>query len=322
MENISIGNSILFTGTAAIISFIFCSILGGLTIATASLTYGWKKKKGFLEKYAQQILKMTLWFIIGYILIIAGGSLYLSKVTTHPIISFTLKGIISILKKNYVIALPFEGIFFCFFLCGFLYFLWDLFKGVKLLRVIIITFTTLSLWMCVYLITNSKVILFSKGLYALEQMAFSRLLIPSSEISIVLVLTYLALALGTGGANLSLFLILRRKRDDYGRDYYKYVVPLSCKWNMVFLFLIPLILLWILLVYRGHLPELYPLLYTAFLIAVLLCVIIGIDIKVIRSPQPLRLKEVLFISPVISLLIDGCIIYMLMMLAKEIILRA
>jgi len=41
-------------------------------------------------------------------------------------------------------------------------------------------------------------------------------------------------ALASGGALSQLFLLIRRNRDDYGRDYYAYAARTTCRWTWIF----------------------------------------------------------------------------------------
>ncbi len=321
METTTLWNPFWWIGIGGIITFIFCCITGSIIIVSTSLIYSWQRQKKFFEIYAKQVLRMALFFILIYLSLLGVGIIYVSRISSHPLISFTLKGLSAIIKKNYSLIIPFEGVFFSFFLCAFLYFFWDLFKNVKLLRVIFSIFTMLAIWVSIYLIINSKVILFSRGLYALEQIAFSKLLIPPSEISIILLLTYLILGIGSAGGSSAFMLLLRRKKEDYGRDYYKFAIPLSSKWNLGLLLLIPLLVLTGIIVYNGKLPEINSLLYTMFLLFIFLIGCTWINIKIIKSPQPLRLKEMIFLCPTIALIIDGTVLYILILVTKEVILR-
>ncbi len=321
MNTATLWNPLLWAGIGGTITFIFCCILGSNIIVSHSLIYSWHRGKKFFELYAKQTLKLALFFIFVYITIVATGTIYLIKATSHPLVAFTLKGICSILQKNYILALPFEGIFLSFFLCFFLYLFWNILKKTPILRILFSILSMSTIWLSIYLIINCKVVLLSKGLYSLEQMNFSKLLIPSSEISIILLFIYLVLAIGSaGGANV-LFLLLRRKREDYGRDYYKFAIPLSCKWNLSLLFTIPVTILILFISYRENSLEINPILYTSFLLSIFLIGCAWINIKIIKSPQPLRLKELIFLSPAVSLATNIAMIYILMLVVGRIILR-
>ena len=97
----------------------------------------------------------------------------------------------------------------------------------------------------------------------------------------------------TAGASLALlYLLLRRNLDDFGRDYYRYVVILAIKWLVVSLFLsfLPCVRVYFLLGEKILVSSLYlpgGVIVASFVLIVILSTVL------IKSKQPLRLKVVM-----------------------------
>lgn len=117
-----------------------------------------------------------------------------------------------------------------------------------------------------------------------------------------LILQYTALSLGSGAGLSLVYLVLRRNKDDFGRDYYKFSLPLAAKWAIFGLLLQVLAQGW---AYALLTPEAHALVLgtgmvciwgSALLLALLCCVLWAV---LARSQAPMRMKWIAFAGAVL-----------------------
>ena len=101
----------------------------------------------------------------------------------------------------------------------------------------------------------------------------------------------LVLGPGCGGAFALIYLLRRRVRDDFGRDYYRYVAPMGARWALAFLLQVPFAA-W--MVWQGH-PVWPGLVRQDFVWAAAVFVIMTslatiLWSLVLRSDHPMRMK--------------------------------
>jgi hypothetical protein len=113
--------------------------------------------------------------------------------------------------------------------------------------------------------------------------------------------TLLALALA-GGLGMA-YLVYRRNRDDFGRDYYNYALPAAARWGAPFMFLQLGGMAWLLLMLspddRALLLQssLAPVLFAGAGLALVCCVLWSL---VLSSSTPMRLKGLILIGAVLA----------------------
>ena len=109
------------------------------------------------------------------------------------------------------------------------------------------------------------------------------------------------------------YLVLRRNRDDFGRDYYRFALPQAARWGPVLL--VPVAILGAWLGFRG--VTWTPVL-TALLAAVGVSALAGVVLlaRVIRSRHPLRLKGSVFAACLLAWILDAA--FVLLFLSGEV----
>ncbi|WP_291323410.1 hypothetical protein [Desulfonatronospira sp.] len=126
---------------------------------------------------------------------------------------------------------------------------------------------------------------------------------PVSVFWPIMVQVYLLSAMA-GSAMGLLYLLYRRNRDDFGRDYYRFSLGFTARWGVFFAVVSPLTCVWLYLVTREvFLPDhliLPGALFVLFMVPVVL-----LFVRIARSPHPLRNKAAILVCPVFVLLILG-----------------
>jgi len=118
---------------------------------------------------------------------------------------------------------------------------------------------------------------------------------PDSIFWPVLVQIYL-LSLAAGSCLGMIYLIYRRRLDDFGRDYYRFALKCTAKWGIFFTAVSPLTCIWAFLVGRDFFYPTYMILpgigYAALLVILILALL-----RIARSTQPMRHKLAVFLCP-------------------------
>ncbi|MGE4291313.1 MAG: hypothetical protein AB7E32_03785 [Desulfovibrio sp.] len=106
-------------------------------------------------------------------------------------------------------------------------------------------------------------------------------------------LQFTLLSIGLAGGLGMAYLVYRRNRDDFGRDYYNYALPAAARWAAPFMLLQTAGMVWLLLMLPPDIralllgSSLAPLLYAGAALALACCALWTV---VLRSRAPLRLK--------------------------------
>ena len=100
------------------------------------------------------------------------------------------------------------------------------------------------------------------------------------------------------------YLLLRRNRDDFGRDYYKYILPICAKWALFPILALIATCAWayMLIAPKIVFGESLPLMTSLGIRGLSLLCAAMIWIIVIRSKTPLRLKGAILSSIILTLL--------------------
>lgn len=125
------------------------------------------------------------------------------------------------------------------------------------------------------------------------------LTLPGAESIFYSILVQAAFVCMTAAAGLSMmYLLLRRRDDDFGRDYYRFALSLASRWGILFAALSPLVCIWTGLLIRSELDFTWLALPGGAYIAALLILILLLR-KISRSSQPLRHKVIITVCPFI-----------------------
>ncbi len=92
---------------------------------------------------------------------------------------------------------------------------------------------------------------------------------------------------GSAGAAAMVYLFLRREKDDFGRDYYRFALPRAAKWSLALVLPVGIWAGWI---YSSPLYLDKQTLILSAIVVVALLLALVLSAAVIRSPHPLRLK--------------------------------
>ena len=105
------------------------------------------------------------------------------------------------------------------------------------------------------------------------------------------------MALTLAGVLGSLYLLLRRNRDDFGRDYYKFALPICAKWALFPVVADLATCAWIAILVAPTMPAVPTSLWAALALrelSLILCIIIWIVIM--KTATPLRFKGMILAS--------------------------
>ncbi|MCF8085463.1 MAG: hypothetical protein K9J48_01095 [Desulfohalobiaceae bacterium] len=119
---------------------------------------------------------------------------------------------------------------------------------------------------------------------------------------------------GVGGAGIAGmgYLILRRNKDDFGRDYYRFAMPQAARWGLVLLAPVAIAAGWLGL--RGLTWT--PVLASSLaLVGVAALVGVWLNVRVIRSSHPLRLKGGALAACLLAWILDSALVYSLLLTA-------
>lgn len=246
---------------------------------------GMLRTRVFIDKFALQTARLGLLFVYALGLAITGiwtASRYIVDFYLPEITGFWIE---------YEIFWD-----FCLFLSilsillySTYFFLWNKMRRIKSLHAF----------------TGALSVVAVKILFALLMWAFYRELMVIPEVtpgfdSIFLpILAQIFLLSLAGASALSLvYLLLRRNRDDFGRDYYRFALNFGAKWGILFSALSPLACIWLFLIMDGE----FDFSYTAISGAVYILTLIVMTVilwRIAVSDQPMRKKALMTLCPVL-----------------------
>ncbi len=193
--------------------------LGSLAVAFLAEGLAETRKQVFLRKLAQQVSTMSLW-LLGYTLVSGGGMLWL----VHSSQPDSLKPWIA----TPVLALPLAVAFGLAVLLAVLYrATWKPLRERKTLHRSIGLLAALSGFLGLALAVAAKITLADPLLYGWYYLpsTVQGLYLYAPAATFWPMLAHVLLWAVAGGAGLGLvYLLMRRNRDDFGRDYYTYAV--------------------------------------------------------------------------------------------------
>lgn len=176
---------------------------------------------------------------------------------------------------------------------------WKKLKQKKGLRLLLTLLSSLGFWLFAYtgLILKLKILALPDDQEVLLQ-AWNQILWPRDPYLFgILFFQFLCLALGAAGIGGMLYILLRRSKEDFGRDYYRFAQPQAAKWSLLFILQGPG-WIWYFFSLRSW-PELLQaqseqLLAAGALLALVLS--LACSLQVLQSKQPMRRK----LSPILS----------------------
>lgn len=178
------------------------------------------KKRIFFDKYGQQVGAMGLILLVFLIVIYGAG------------VGISLNKYPHLLEQNLTPASPFFlgtallGVFAVF---GLIYLLtWKKMRNAKALHILIGAISAISAISAVAITTPAKLAFnLSQGTPSQESLAVA------SAIALPVSAMYAFLSLSAAAALSLAYLVLRRKKDDFGRDYYNFSLKLAARWAML-----------------------------------------------------------------------------------------
>jgi hypothetical protein len=221
----AVSENLLFLAMAALVCLPLSLILaaGGLPMTSALLLFSPPKRfKVFRDKYGQQTATFCLLAGVASAVFLAGGGI-LVRSACPAAASFWLGW-----------PLPIAPLTGCLALSGALALAyraaWQGLKNNKAAHACLGLGASLAAWILGYLFVSFfRHFAVSPAGPGLDPSLFLPPLASAAWPHLPLVW---ALSLTMAGASTSLYLIHRRDKDDFGRDYYNYSLKLACKWSL------------------------------------------------------------------------------------------
>ncbi len=265
--------------TALALMLLSCSF-GVPALALLSELTGIVRHKVFMDKFARQTARLGLLFIYSVLLGAAGAW-----------------GISFYYLENSGVWIKYEHFWeFSLFVCllaailfSMYYFFWDRTKKVK----------SIHLFMGLLAVLSMKIFLALLFWAVYRELMIIPDLIPGTDSIFPPILAQIFIISLSGASALALvYLLVRRNRDDFGRDYYRFALNFAAKWAVFFAAVSPLTCIWLFLLLDKGFDFTYILLpgaaYALALIATALVLA-----RIIRSDQPLRNKAAIGLCPIL-----------------------
>jgi hypothetical protein len=270
------------------------AMLGLPTVAVASQVLARSRRKSFMDRYARQICPLAIGLYLYVAAAITAAWLVLGR--TVPVLDRAMP-LLPVLGAAFAAALLALVVYFA---------LWKRLKDNKGAHIAVgVVAALLSVAFLAVASAAKRLVLTGLAELPPDQLPGPARLIPAlagSELYWPLAAETLVLALGAAGALSLGYLLLRRNRDDYGRDYYAFSLQLAAGWALypclaaLVLQVWPLLLAWRLtpatLLDQGNI-----VLWASA--TVLLLAGCGLWLFLRRSPTPLRHKGTIVLSLVL-----------------------
>ena len=265
--------------TALGLMLLGCSF-GVPALALLSELAGMVRQKVFMDKFARQSARFGLLFIYSILIGVAAAW----AMSIHHLENSGAWIKYDIFWDFSLLLCLLAAILFSLY-----YFLWNKLKKFKVFHLFLGALAVLSM----------KIFLVLLFWAAFRELMIVPEVIPEAD-SIFLPITAQIFIISLwGGACLSLvYLLIRRNRDDFGRDYYRYALGFGAKWAVFFTVASPLTCIWLYLVMDNGFDFTYIAVPGAiYLLALILTVLVLW--RIIRSDQPLRNKAAIGLCPVL-----------------------
>ncbi len=300
MESLKLAAGLLPKAT---FDYIALGATGAPLIAVLLELTGKAKKKVFYDKLAQQIASMSLILFFLFLIATAGTIAYAANSWKWTL--DWLKNPASPMMAVYA-SLALTAIF----LIAYKY-SWKKLKKNKPVHILLGILAVLGGMTFIHTSTMTMKLIFSlvgtTPQPAVPQMSMlDHLLVVPDPTVMALAGLYLIMALTFSGAAGGLYLVLRRNKDNFGRDYYKFSLPVIAKWALFPMLIQIASIGWLLSLFTSP-PSLETLSRNtgmvvtvggAGMLALICCAIWTVTWK---SPTPMRHKIGLGIAPFLTL---------------------
>ncbi|GAB6162582.1 hypothetical protein JCM12298_17410 [Desulfothermus naphthae] len=281
-----------------ILTFVFGIFSGGLLISLFSMLFGKIKKIKFYEKLSIQILRMSFFSFLVYLILGILSACYLIKFSEFK---FQLEQIKEFFLKNLFVQIDLTIIVASIFLFIILFLLKNLFKKSTGLYILILLIINILWWVGMY---GAQIFNFYYLKNNTSLLNIKNLLLPKDMFLILIFWSYLFFSLGISSLYSTFYLMIRRNKDDFGRDYYKFSIPACAKWSYGLIFFL-LSSIAMNLIYFKDFRQI-PLFIWVVLGGIFVLIIVGLLLnnKLIKSVHPIRFKEIMVLNPFLGLIIS------------------
>lgn len=283
-----------------ILTFVFGIFSGGLLISLFSMLLGKIKKIKFYEKLSIQMLRMTF---ISFVVFLILDILFISFLIYVFKLKLQFEQIKILFFKNSFIQINVSLIFGSIFLLIILYLLKNSLKKYSGIFILILAIINILLWMEIYASVMFKFYYFKNNALNFN-LAINNLLIPKDIHPVLIFCSYLFMSIGIASLYGTFYLMIRRNRDDFGRDYYKFSIPACARWSYSLIFFLTILIVKNFLLF-GNIKQV-PLTFWELLGAIFLVVLLVfiLNYRLIKSDHPIRLKEIMIINPILGIIIS------------------
>ncbi|XPV74941.1 MAG: hypothetical protein ACNI27_09895 [Desulfovibrio sp.] len=274
---------------AALFIIAALGVFGASTIAPVNEMVARSKKKIFFDKFAEQLTAMNL---LAAVVAIAGlGICFFSLNADSDWFNMWL-------KRQQVELMIFGGAFSLMLIGATTYkFTWKKLRKKKDAHIPMGLLTTLtglaSLGAAAYIAISMRTS------YIIAAGATKAMVTALQSVYVPFLVFLLAAALSSAGAMSLIYLVLRRNKDDFGRDYYKFSLPLAARWSIYPTILVLIAQFWLVMT----LPEAAKtivmsgsglILWGASMAITALCC--GLWFPISKSETPLRFKGLVYLG--------------------------
>ncbi|WP_462324551.1 hypothetical protein [Desulfoplanes sp.] len=286
------GNQLLFpqASLAALVFFVFAGFWGTFIIAFVCEIAGRMNKRIFLDKLAMQMARLGTLIHIGTWLGL--GALTLGLLYTQTDIVVPLREHPRVLLATLGLALIGTGVLITYFAT------WKRLRKEKKPVHMAIGLVGLVLTKPLFWIPALAVRSLALG----EQGPIWPSIPPIGSMLWAVGIQWAFLAISMSAVLGSIYLLFRRNRDDFGRDYYKFALPVCAKWALFPFFGVLITCMWISLLAQSSVEIPGSTALTTALAtraaSIILCV--GIWLLIMKSATPLRYKGMVFVSGLLS----------------------
>lgn len=283
-----------------ILTFVFGIFSGGLLISLFSMLLGKIKKIKFYEKLSIQMLRMSFFSFVVFLIL---DVLFIYSLIYVFKLEFQFEQIKELFLQNLFIQIDVSLIGGAIFLLIILYLLKNSLKKYSGVFILILTIINILLLTGIYASIIFKFYYFKSNALNFN-LEINNLLIPKDIHPVLIFWSYLFMAIGTASLYGTFYLMIRRNKDDFGRDYYKFSIPACARWSYGLIFFLIISIFKDFLVF-GNFKQ-FPLMVWEILggisLVVLLCLIL--NQRLIKSDHPIRLKEIMLINPILGVIIN------------------
>lgn len=274
----------------AFFSLLGMGALGSPAVAVLGEMAAKTKKRVFFDKYGQQTASMGMVLLILLLIIEAGaiGLIY----TKYPNLVQQYLDPASPFMNSIMVALGASAVFI---ILGFAYMLtWKAMKKAKGLHMALGLFASTAALTMVAIAVPIKLLigLPHEAVQAQLALGFKSMVVPMA--------TMYSIFLVVAAAGLSCaYLVMRRNKDDFGRDYYNFTLKLAARWSVTPMIAFLACQGWLFVV----LPDNFKALVMETPLGIVWCIgiVLGLVCTVIwaliaRNESPLRMKGLTFLN--------------------------